>query len=164
MDSEFPMLEYLCIGTTIGNHSGLILPKTFQAPHLCRLITIGVVRTVRSPILTTAAGLIMLSLVHIPRSAYFSPNDLILCISLLPQLEALFILFLSHPPQNEIGTRILQTSILTSIILANLRLFAFKGASAYLEELLPRITTPLLEKYQVRFFCQSDVSITFNTS
>jgi len=29
MDREFPMLEYLCIGTTSDDHTGLVLPKAF---------------------------------------------------------------------------------------------------------------------------------------
>lgn len=49
--------------------------------------------------------------------------------------------------------------ITTRVTLPNLRWFGFKGASAYLESFLSRITTPLLEKLQVDFFNQLAISI-----
>jgi len=119
----------------------------------------GVVCTAKFLLLTTAIGLVTLVLGHIPPSADFSPDDLILCISLLPRLEMLSITFLSPLTNHGVGTRTLQTSIMTYVTLANLRWFTFKGVSAYLEELLPRIATPLLEKFEIGFFNQSDVSI-----
>ena len=166
MDNEFPMLEYLCIGNYFGyfgvgdhTHFNLTLLETFQAPRLRRLELIGVVCTVRSPFLTTAVGLVTLILDRIPPSAYFSPEDLILCISLLPQLEMFSIKFLSPLPAHGVGMRSLQTSIMTYVSLANLRRFAFKGTSAYLEELLSHIATPFLKKVEIGIFDQSDISI-----
>ena len=159
MDNEFPMLEYLFIGTTDGDYSGLMLPKTFQAPHLRHLGLIGVVCTLRSLLITTAVGLVTLILGRIPRSAYFSPDDLVLCISHLPRLEMLSITFLCPPSSHWVEMRSLKTPIMTDVTLANLRWFTFRGTNAYLEELLPRVTTPRLEKFDIGFFDQSDVSI-----
>jgi hypothetical protein len=45
------------------------------------------------------------------------------------------------------------------VTLPNLRWLAFQGASIYLEELLPWITAPLLEKLQLLFFNQLRYSI-----
>ena len=159
IDNEFPMLEYLFIGNMAGDHTAWILPKTFQAPHLRYLTLIGVACTLRSLLLTSAVGLVTLILARIPRSAYFSPDDLISCISLLPRLEMFSFAFLPPLPDHGLGTRSLQTPIMTDVTLANLRWFGFKGTSAYLEELLPRIATPLLEKFDIRFFDQSYISI-----
>jgi len=159
IDNEFPMLEYLCIGNTVDDPTAWMLPKTFQAPHLRYLTLIGVVCSVRSLLLTSAVGLVTLILRRIPPSAYFSPDDLISCISLLPQLEMFSITFLPPLPDHGLGTRSLQTPIMTCVTLPNLHWFGFKGTSAYLEELLPRIATPLLENFEIGFFDQSDISI-----
>lgn len=48
---------------------------------------------------------------------------------------------------------------MTYVTLADLRWFAFRCTNAYLEELLPRVATPRLEKFAIKFFDQSDVSI-----
>ena len=45
------------------------------------------------------------------------------------------------------------------VTLPNLRWFGFRGVSAYLEALLPRITAPLLEKLQILFFNQLTFSV-----
>jgi len=48
---------------------------------------------------------------------------------------------------------------MTPITLPNLRWFQFRGASAYLEAVLPHITTPLLERLEIVFFNQLIFSI-----
>ncbi|KAH9983236.1 hypothetical protein BJV74DRAFT_851243 [Russula compacta] len=48
---------------------------------------------------------------------------------------------------------------MTHITLPNLRNFAFEGTSAYLEVLLPHMTTPLLEMLRIEFFDQPSFSL-----
>ena len=160
MDDEFPMLEYLSIGCLIKQNTGLVLPKTFQAPHLRHLLLFNFAIPIRSPLLTTAVGLVTLTLDWIHPSAYFPPNDLLQRLSLMPQLEVLRIGFHSPVPNHEVEMQLLDTPTMTHITLPNLRFFAFKGVNAYLEALLPRMTTPSLEKLHINFFNQLTFSFT----
>ncbi|KAH9981816.1 hypothetical protein BJV74DRAFT_66726 [Russula compacta] len=154
MDDEFPILEYLYIVPSTKHNADLMLPKTFRAPHLQHLILINFAIPVRSPILTTAVGLVTLSLQRIPPSAYFHPDDLLQRLSLMPQLETLGINFHSPVPNRDVERQLLHKPIITQVTLPNLRWFALGGVSVYLEALLPRMTTPLLEKLQIMFFNQ----------
>jgi len=153
MDGEFPLLEHLYIMPTARNNTGITLPGTFQAPRLRHLILGNFALPIGSPVLTRAVGLVTLSLNYIPLSSYFHPNDLIRGISFMPQLETLGLQF-SCPPTLGIERSPLHMPITTHVTLPNLRWFGFMGASAYLEAILPRITTPLLEKLQITFFHQ----------
>ena len=93
-------------------------------------------------------GLVTLALQGIPPSAYFRPNDLLQRLSFMPQLETLVITF-SSPIPRDVARQLLDTSIMTHVTLPNLRWFMFRGLSAYLEALLPQITTPLLQKLEI---------------
>jgi len=154
INDEFPMLEYLYIGPlgTYGTSPTLAL-TTLQAPHLRHLILHGFAFP------TTTAGLVTLSLTNIYPSAYFPPNHLLRRLSIMPQLETLMIGFHFPIPNRDIERQLLHAPITTNAILPNLRSFRFKGTSAYLEALLPRITAPLLERLNVTFFNQLTLSI-----
>ncbi|KAI9510340.1 hypothetical protein F5148DRAFT_1337111 [Russula earlei] len=160
IDDEFPMLEFLYVeAQTEDDDTSVKLPKTLRAPRLCHLISINFDFLLGSPLLTTPAGLVTLSLQKIHRSASFRPIDLVQRLSLMPQLETLGIHFHPPPDNRDIEGELLDTRITTHAALPNLRWFGFGGASAYLEALLPRLTTPLLEKLQLRFTNQSTFSI-----
>ena len=151
---EFSMLEYMYIMPTEEHIMGLILPRTFQAPHLRHLILMNFAIPIRSPLLTSAVGLVTLSLERIPPSSYFRPSDLLQRLSLMPQLEVLGISFRHPAPNREFETQLLDTPTMTHIALPKLRWFGFCGASAYLEVLLPQMTTPLLKKLDIIFSSQ----------
>ena len=151
IDDEFPMLLYLYIRPATNNSVGWILPKTFRAPHLRHLVLFNFAFPIGSPLLTTALGLVTLSLQRIPRSTHFYPNDLLQQLSLMPQLEALGIDFRSLIPGSDIEVQLLDQMIMTHVTLPNLRWFVFYGVSAYLGALLSRMTTPLLERFQIQF-------------
>ena len=161
MDDEFPMLEYLSIVPLAKHVICLKLPKTFQAPHLRHLILRNFAVPMRSALLTTAVGLVTLSLQWIHPSPYFRPNDMLQRLSLMPQLEILTIGFhLSDPNcELEVEMQLLDTPLETHVTLPNLRWFGFGGVSAFLEALLPQMTTPLLEKLEILFFNQLTFSI-----
>ena len=172
MGEEFPILEFLYISSPANRNTSLTLPETFQAPRLRQLILADLAFPIGSPLLTTTVGLVTLSLPQIHPSAYFHPNELLQRLTLMPQLETLEIGFHSHFPTHGIERQLLEalgiehgfppptptpdvemqslsTQIMAHVTLPNLRWFAFGGASAYLEALLPQLSTPLLKKLQI---------------
>ncbi|KAI9461534.1 hypothetical protein F5148DRAFT_1214955 [Russula earlei] len=161
LDDGFPILEFLYIEALAKQDSdaGLMLPKTLQAPHLRHLVLDNFAIPIGSPLLTASAVLATLSLINIHPSAYFTPNDLLQRLSLLPQLETLGIEFYSPIPYRDVEMQLSRTPMATHVTLPTLRWFGFRGTSAYLEALLPRMTTPLLQKLQVLFFNQLTFSI-----
>jgi len=154
IDEEFPMLEYLDIRLPTTQDTSITLPNTLQAPRLNRLILHNFAFPIGSPLLTTAAALVTLTLSSIcilPLTVLFQR------LSTIPQLETLIIGFHSPISDQDIETPVSRS--MTHIILPSLRWFEFKGTNAYLEALLPWITTPLLEKFQIVFFNQLVFSI-----
>jgi len=166
MDGEFPRLEHLYIGPPT-NHTtltGLVLPETFQA-HPRHFILTNFAFPLGSPLLinTTAGSLVTLVLQRIPPSAYFRPNNLLQRLSLIPHLE-IFIFGFDSPVHNrDVERQLLReldmSHIMTPITLPNLRWLGFKGASDYLEAVLPHITTPLLERFEISLLNQLIFSI-----
>jgi hypothetical protein len=157
IDDEFPTLEYLFVfqvDMTRGNGTSLMRLNAFRAPRLRRLVLWGVSVHVGTLLTTTTCGLVTLFLDNIPPSAYFPPNDLVLWLSLLPHLEILGIIFFSPTPNDVVDGQLLQMPTMTHVTHRNLRWFMFNGTSTYLEGVLPHITTPLLERFQILFFDQ----------
>jgi len=154
VDGEFQTLEYLYMVPQGKHFRRLVLPDTFRAPHLRHLILDTSALSMISPLLTATMRLVTLSLQDI---TYFGPNDLLQQLSLLPQLEILRITFRSPDPDAEM--LLSQMQIITHITLPNLRWFGFQGANAYLEALLPQMTTPLLEKLETYFWSQLIYSV-----
>ena len=160
INEEYPVLEYLIMEPPTGNpSSALMLPETFQAPHLHHLSLRGFVLPTGSRLLTTSVGLVMLCLHMEHPSAYFQPNILLQWISLMPQLEMLLIAFLFPVPNHDVMRQLMHTRITTHATLPNLRRFEFQGVSAYMEAVIRRITTPRLEKLRIQFFNQLTFSV-----
>jgi hypothetical protein len=158
IDDEFPALEFLCLGPPTKHGSRLILPSTFEAPQLRFLRLNYFTSPIGSRLLTTAVGLVQLLLRWIHPSTYPHPNNLLQQLSLLPQLERLEIRFtLVLNPDFE--SQLLKTPIVTYAIFPHLHCLGFSGSSAYLEALLPHMTTPLLETLSIHFFNQLSFSI-----
>jgi len=153
MDREFPILEFLYIGSPNKHKTTLILPKTLEAPHLLHIGLENFAFSIQSSLLLAAVGLKTLSLHNILPSAYFSPAGLLQRLSLMPQLETLEISFHS-PIASRYVEQLPYPPMMTHVILPNLRRFAFQGVSAYLEALLPGVAMPLLETLQIVFFNQ----------
>ena len=151
---EYPMLESLVVlHPTWDNSTNLILPQSFRAPHLQRLVLSGVAFPTKSPLLTTVISrLVTLRLYFIHQSAYVRPNVLLESLSIMPQLETLVIGFLFPVPNRDVERQLLLTPIRTHVTLPNLRHFTFQGASSYLESLVRWATTPCLEKLGIVFF------------
>ena len=156
IDEEFPMLEYLCITPTIQRVETWVLPTGFRAPRLRYLMLTDFVLPIRSPLLTTEAGLVTLTLDTIHAPSYFSPDDLLERLSLMHHLQSLTINFSFSVPDNDARGQLL---VMTHVTLPNLRSFAFQGESPYLEALIPHVTTPLLEKLRVGLFDERALSV-----
>ena len=156
MDGEYPILEHLVIWLSNEDKSTiLIFPEMFQAPHLRCLRPRGFSLPIESRLLTTAVGLVTLSLVMAHPSTYFHPNTLLQWISLMPQLETLIIQFEFPTPNRDVERHLTHTPIIAPITLPNLRYFQFHGVSTYLESLVHWIATPRLERLNILFFYQS---------
>ena len=149
LDGEFPILEFLFIWhqwyhrpVTMPN-TNLYLPEKFRAPHLRQLTLKNFATPIESLQLTTMGNLVTLFLTKIPFSAYFHPNVLLQRLSLMPQLEVLWIGFnFSH----KVDGQLLRTPIVTRVTLPKLYWLGFLGSSAYLEVLLPGLTAPFLKR------------------
>ncbi|KAI0247551.1 hypothetical protein BJV78DRAFT_909918 [Lactifluus subvellereus] len=142
MDEQFPILERMYIRPWIDG--SLVLPRTFQAPHLRHLFLRSAALPIGSPLLTTTVGFVTLRLEDIPSSAYFSPSYLLTRLSLMPQLAFLSIRFRSPLPTGDVESQMFDIPIMTPITLPNLHRFSFQGVSTYLEGLLARISAPAL--------------------
>ena len=159
IDEEFPILEYLIVYSWAKDSTVLMLPETLQAPHL-RLLFLGSFACPIQPRLhPTAPGLVTLFLIIEHPSAYFQPSILLQWISFMPQLENLQIIFTFPVPNRDVERQLTLTPITTHITLPNLRLFGFRGVSAYLEAVVCRITTPHLERLIIQLFKQLTVSV-----
>ena len=162
LNGEFPILEFLLIWhqryyvPIIDQITNLNLPETFRAPHLHQLLLMNLATPIESPQLTTMGNLVTLLLTKIPCSAYFHPNVLLQRLSLMPQLE---ILWIGFNFKRDTDRQLSRTPIMTRVTLPNLRLLGFQGSSAYLEVLLPWVTAPLIEKLRIRFFSRMIYSI-----
>jgi hypothetical protein len=159
IEEEFPILEYLIVNPSTKEDTPLVLPETLQAPHLRHFMLGSFACPTRSRLHPTATGLVTLCLMMRHPSAYFQPNILLQWISFMPQLESLNIQFTFPVPNRDVERQLTRTPITTHITLPNLRLFVFRGVSAYLEAVLCRITTPRLENLRIRLFKQLAFSV-----
>ena len=156
---EFPILENLIVHPWAKDNTALMLPETLQAPNLRHISLFGFTCPIQSRLHPTAVGVISLHLLINHPSAYFQPNILLQWISFMPQLDNLAIIFTFPVPNRDVERQLTHTPITTHITLSNLRVFAFRGVSAYLEAVVCRITTPRLEDLQIRFFKQLTLSV-----
>ena len=159
IDGEFPILEYPIVDPPMRDSTALMLPETLQAPNLRHLKLRGFTYPVRPRLHPTAVGLVTLYLTINHPSAYFQPNFLLQWVSFMPQLESLVIAFSFPVPNRDVERHLRHTPTAAPITLPNLRLFWFRGVSAYLEAVVCRITTPRLEKLQIRLLEQLNFSV-----
>ena len=158
MDEEYPILESLY--TVLRDYNTILtIPGTFQAPHLRELVLQGFALPIGSQLLTTAVGLTTLRLIMVHPSTYFHPNTLLQCISFMPHLETLKILFKFSIPNRDVERQLTHTPIIPHITLPNLHCFHFQGVGTYLEALVHRITTPRLKTLKINFFNQLTISV-----
>ena len=146
MNDKFPILEYLVMAGGTDDATFVFL-KIIQAPHLRHLVLNGVAPPIRSPLITTAMGLVTLCLVIHDPSSYFNSNTLLQWVSPLSQLETLEITVTCH-----MEMQLSHMPIITYTTLPNLRLLSLKGVSAHVEVLIHQIATPRLERLHISFY------------
>jgi hypothetical protein len=152
INDEFPKLEFFYIARSFDSseeHSALVLPDRFRAPRVRHLILFSLSLSIQSPVITTALGLVTLSLLLSPPFNRFHPNDLLQLVSRMPQLETLD--FHSDVSRRDLESQLSHMPIAGYAVLPKLRWFGFNGSSAYLKALLPRVSAPLLDKLQIGF-------------
>ena len=127
-------------------------------PRLKRLSLFGIQFSALSTLLSSATELVDLDLVDFPINGrgYVSPEAMAICLSSLTRLRSLSINFRwdldpiypisQHPPRSTLAPTVLPA-------LANLSL---EGPHEYLEDLLTRIDTPLLEDDNLQFYDTPD--------
>ena len=162
INDEYPILEFLVINLPNEDSDKstiLIFPETLQAPHLRSLYLRGFALPIGCPLITTAVGLVTLSLQMVHPSTYFQQNTLLRWISLMPQLEMLSIAFEFPIPGRDVERQLTDTPIIAHVTLPNLRYFGFTGVPTYLEALVHRMTTPRLERLLIDFYNQLTFSV-----
>ncbi|KAI9509601.1 hypothetical protein F5148DRAFT_735539 [Russula earlei] len=150
-----PMLEHL---TLHSQSTELVLPKSFlngNAPQLRHLILTGVSLAGLSPLLSSSTSLVSLVLERVPSRAYFSPDSLIALIRSMPHLHTLSIGFLFTIPRPGFGSeRLFASGPMIRVTLPALTQLIYRGVSAYIEALLARIQTPLIQDIDITLFNQ----------
>ena len=164
MDEPFLRMETLSLLSTSTPEDGtsLVLPRSFLAPNLRRLDLRGVFLSTGLSLLTTAHSLITLKLTEIEGPGYFTPEDLVMQLQHLLQLEELFIGFSTPLPRPNAESG-LSLPPMPLTILPTLRRLVFRGVSAYLERLIAQISTPFLERFEITFFNQLTFTLPYLT-
>ena len=132
-----------------------VLPNQFlggSAPNLQSLELYSIPFPALPELLLSATGLVHLTLSSIPHSGYFSPEAMVTGLAVLVNLEYLTITFES--PLSRPDREIQRPPLPTLDVLPSLTRFVFNGASEYLEHLVARIDTPLLDFIWITFFHQ----------
>ena len=160
MDGSFPRLESLSLSSTtkLEEETRLILPKTFLAPNLRHLSLRGISLSKGLPLLASALLIVTLKLTGIQSTGYFTPATLVTRLDHLPKLEDLALEFSTPLPRPTAEGELLQVRI-TPTALPSLRQLAFRGVSVYLEDLLARISSPLLQRCDITLFNQLNFTL-----
>jgi hypothetical protein len=154
MDGQYLVLDRLFIWLPPEGNPGLILPTTFQVPHLRMLSLSYITLPMQHGPLATTTGLVSLELGKLPQHAYFHRGDLVASLSSMPQLESLSIGFNSPRFISDTEEQHLHTTDSTHVTLPSLRVFYFRGVSTYLGGLLALVSAPLLKTLRIALLHQ----------
>jgi len=173
MNGSFPVLEHLTLSVDhsdtdederdsyLFDHARL--PQAFQAPHLRHLDLnrVGDVAQVDLPLLASLSGLISLTLIGVPFSAFLSIEYLASRLSLMPLLECFGLGFDSYVPIDDpsLESEPVVAQNVKQIPFPNLSEIFFKGTSSYLEALAAQISAPLLKTFTAQFFDEPSSSL-----
>jgi hypothetical protein len=155
MEEPFPALKYLQLDAWKSNFS---IPYTFlngSAPCLQHLALSGISFPSLPRLLSSTSDLTTLHIGDIPQSGYISPVTMATCLSALPKLKSLSIIFISPNPCPERRGRPLLPPIRS--VLPALTQLKFTGAAEYLQALAARIDAPLLDRFGIAFFHRPEI-------
>src|SRR5712672_2462444 len=155
-----PRLEHL---TLHSQSAEFVLPRSFlngDAPQLRHLILTSVSLARLDPLLASTTSLVSLVLERIPSAAYFSPTSLMVHIRSMPHLQKLSIGFLSTVPRPGFrGEVFLPRGPISRVTLPALTQLVYQGVSVYIEALLARVETPLIQDIDITLFNQLTLTI-----
>jgi hypothetical protein len=155
MEKPFPALTHLSI-LSLDKAWPPAMPAAFlggSAPHLRSCIIGGLEFPGIWKLLSTANRLVILHLRGIPPSISISPGAMVTLISMMPNLEQLWLLFLeSHWPV-QAGQLALPPM---HVVLPALTRFWFHGDSEYIEDMCSRVDAPRLDDFRFSFFQKQD--------
>ena len=155
MQEPFPALTDLMLVT--NDNTAPVIPDSFLggfAPNLgtLRLTGIPIPFPGLRKLLLSATDLIDLHLDKIPHSGYFSPEAMVTCLSPLTRLQSLVVGFES--PRSRPYRENRRPPPPTRTFLPSLHELRFTGVSEYLEDLVARIDTLPLSRFEMTFFHQ----------
>ena len=144
--ASYPALEYLWL-ESLNPYEAPTVPVGFlgsSSPRLRHMYLYGVIFPSLPLLLSSARDLVSLRLYSIPSSSYFSPETLAGSLSTMTRLEFLRIHFLRLPASRELGSA--GRLLAVRAVLPALTEFYFYGDRVYLERLISRIDSPILEQ------------------
>lgn len=151
MQEPYPALRVLSLEP--GGQKVLKLPPSFlggSAPCLQKLEFYHVLFPGLQALLLSATHLVHLQLWKILHPGYISPEAMVTCLAVLTKLESLTLWFQpppTHPDQKSRPPTYTHLPALTKL--------DFRGHGQYLEDLVARIDSPLLEELYIKFDHQS---------
>ena len=153
---QFPALIHLRLDycfELFDSHPAPGLPDGFlggSAPRLQSLRLDHIAFPALPKLLLSATDLVCLSLWRIPHSGYISPEAISTALAVLANLKYLFIGFESSLSRPDRESR--RPPPRTRTVLPALTSFHFNGVNEYLEDLVARIDSPLLNSITIIFF------------
>jgi hypothetical protein len=158
MQEPFPELTFLSL-ILHGEIDGidLIIPNSFlggSAPRLEHLHLDGIPFPGLPKLISSATDLVYLELRRIPYFGYISPDVMVTCLSALTSLKTLIVEFVSpKSPFPERESRYPPSP--TRILLPTVTRLKLKAINKYVEDVMTRIDTPLLDSLHITFFDQA---------
>src|SRR5229473_1321805 len=155
MQKPYPALTDLMIWWRDFRSAAPIVPESFlggSTPRLRHLSLIRIPFLGLPKLLLSATHLVDLHLWDVPNPGYITPEAIVTGLSTSTRLEEFRLRFESPLSRPKRESR--RPPPLTRSILAALTIFDFRGSSEYLEDLVARIDTPLLDGLQIKFFHQ----------
>ena len=143
MQRPFPILTHLELEPDDG--PSLVVPASFlggSAPPCLRSLRSNRI-LILPHVLLTATRLVNLYLQKIPHSEYFSPEALVTCLAEMTALKRLKIEF--ECPRSRPSRNNWRPPLPTHTLLPVLTHLRFRGVREYMEDLMARIDTPLLD-------------------
>jgi hypothetical protein len=152
MKKPFPELTDLLL----RSDDAPLIPASFlngSTPRLQSLELGGIQFPSLGKLLLSATGLVTLRLLDIPNPGDILPDAMATYLSALANLQELFLDFRFPRSEDDRENRSLPP-LARRLVLPSLTEFYFKGDSEYLEDLVDRIDTPVLDKFSITFFDQ----------
>ena len=153
MTKPFPLLTSLIIHSMVRDVP--VLPGGFlggSAPCLQEVDLHGVPFPALPTLLLSTSNLITLTLSMIPPTGYISPESMVACLAVLPNLKIFtidFLLATPHPDQIRLPPK-------ARTVLPALTSFNFQGAYEYLKDLIAQIDSPHLNLIGIDYLDQPD--------